>query len=293
MKEPSSQAGGVPADLRNAANVDPVTVSGFGDEWTRFDQTALSPEELVRQFNGYFDIFPWHQLAPDAEGFDFGCGSGRWARLVAPRVGRLFCFDGSSEAAGVAARVLASQPNCTVAVATLETLPLADDSMDFGYALGVLHHIPDTGAALRQCVRKLRMNAPFLVYLYYRFDNQPRWYAALWRLSEAVRFIVSRSPRPVRYILSQLLAGLVYLPLARFARLAERAGFNVHSFPLAIYRDRSFYSLRTDALDRFGTRLEQRFTRAEIEAMMRAGGLTDIVFSDHAPFWCAVGRRSS
>ncbi len=163
--------------------------------------------------------------------------------------------------------------------------------MDFGYALGVLHHIPDTGAALRRCVRKLRVNAPFLLYLYYRFDNQPRWYAALWRVSEAMRFLVSRSPGPIRYVLSQLLAGVVYWPLSRLARLAERAGLDVHSFPLAIYRDRSFYSLRTDALDRFGTRLEQRFTRTEIESLMQAAGLTDIVFSPHAPYWCAVGRR--
>ena len=49
--------------------------------------------------------------------------------------------------------------------------------------------------------------------------------------------------------------------------------------------------MRTDALDRFGTRLEQRFTRAEIEAMMRAAGLERIAFSDQAPFWCALGYR--
>ena len=49
--------------------------------------------------------------------------------------------------------------------------------------------------------------------------------------------------------------------------------------------------MRTDALDRFGTRLEQRFTRKQVEMMMEAAGLEQIVFSDHSPFWCAVGRR--
>jgi hypothetical protein len=66
----------------------------------------------------------------------------------------------------------------------------------------------------------------------------------------------------------------------------------MQSWPLAYYRNRSYYVLRTDALDRFGTRLEQRFTKAEIDSMMRASGLKDIVFSPHAPFWCAVGRKA-
>jgi len=61
--------------------------------------------------------------------------------------------------------------------------------------------------------------------------------------------------------------------------------------PLSYYRDRSFYVMRTDALDRFGTRLEKRFSRAEIESMMSAAGLGTIVFREGAPFWCAVGSR--
>ena len=49
--------------------------------------------------------------------------------------------------------------------------------------------------------------------------------------------------------------------------------------------------MRTDALDRFGTRLEQRFSRNEIERMMTAAGLTDIVFSEREPYWVACGRK--
>jgi hypothetical protein len=47
--------------------------------------------------------------------------------------------------------------------------------------------------------------------------------------------------------------------------------------------------MRTDALDRFGTRLEQRFSRIEIQQMMESAGLERIVFSEKNPFWCAVG----
>jgi SAM-dependent methyltransferase len=273
-------------------NIDAAVVDGFGDEWSRFDQSALSEGEARHLFEEYFDIFPWHELPAEAVGLDLGCGSGRWARLAAPRAGRLLCFDASQAAVDVAKRNLEGVKNAEVAVAGIDELPVPDGSADFAYSLGVLHHIPDTAAALRACVRKLRPGAPFLVYLYYRFDNRPAWYRMLWKLSEVVRFSVSRSPKPVRYGVSQLLAATVYWPLSRLARLAGRMGMRAESFPLAYYRNRSYYVLRTDALDRFGTRLEQRFTRAEVEAMMRDAGLVDIVFSPHAPFWCALGRRA-
>jgi hypothetical protein len=63
--------------------------------------------------------------------------------------------------------------------------------------------------------------------------------------------------------------------------------------PLAYYAGgRSFYTMRTDAYDRFATRLEQRFMRAEIAAMLAHAGLRDARFSERAPFWCAVGFRA-
>jgi hypothetical protein len=49
--------------------------------------------------------------------------------------------------------------------------------------------------------------------------------------------------------------------------------------------------LRTDALDRFGTRLEKRFTKSEIEKMLLKAGFTNIRFSDSTPYWVAVATK--
>jgi ubiquinone/menaquinone biosynthesis C-methylase UbiE len=274
-------------------NRDARTVRGFGDEWTRFDQSGATQAELEELFASYFAIFPWDALPAGAEGFDLGCGSGRWARLVAPRVGKLHCIDASPDALAVAKRNLAGESNCAFYGASVDDMPLADKSMDFGYSLGVLHHVPDTAAGLRSCVRKLKMGAPFLVYLYYALDNRPRWFRGVWKASDVVRRGVSRAPMSVRYAISQMLAAGVYWPLARSARLLERAGVRVENLPLSSYRDLSFYVMRNDALDRFGTQLEQRFSRAQIATMMNDAGLEDVRFSDRAPFWCAVGTRVS
>lgn len=273
-------------------NLDAEVVDDFGAEWSRFDQSALSNEEKQTIFDRYFAVFPWADLPENAEGFDLGCGSGRWASLAARRVGTLHCIDPAASALAVARRNLAGQANARFHNAGVDAIPLADGSMDFGYSLGVLHHVPDTAAGIASCAAKLKPGAPFLVYLYYAMDNKPVWYRAIWRASDTVRRAVAAMPRPLKFATCQAIAATVYWPLARTAWLLEKLGARVENLPLADYRHNSFYSMRTDALDRFGTRLEQRFTRDEIGLMMAAAGLRDIVFSEGPPFWCAVGRKA-
>jgi SAM-dependent methyltransferase len=277
--------------VADSGNIDRDTVEGFGQEWSRFDQRDLPAAELQALFEQYFSAFPWERLPPGAQGFDLGCGSGRWARAVAPRVGRLHCIDAAAPALDVARHALAGQANCTFHHASVEAIPLDDASMDFGYSLGVLHHVPDTLAGLRACARKLKPGAPFLVYLYYAFDNRPAWFRALWRASDLGRRVLSRLPFRLRAFACDAIALSVYLPLARLARLAQRAGRTVDAWPLSAYRDRSLYVMRTDALDRFGTRLEQRFTRAQIQVLLQQAGFTDVRFRDSEPYWCAVGIK--
>jgi SAM-dependent methyltransferase len=272
-------------------NVDAKTVDGFGDEWSRFDQSSLATRDSREVFEAYFRLFPWDSLPQGAAGFDLGCGSGRWAKLVAKKVATLHCIDASEEALSVARRNLAEEPNCVFHRASVDAMPLADNSMDFGYSLGVLHHVPDTAGGIRDCVSKLKPGAPFLLYLYYAFDNRPSWFRVVWKVSDYARRAVSHLPHPMRHAASQAIAMAVYLPLARSAKLFERAGFNVANFPLSAYRERSVYVMRTDALDRFGTRLEHRFTADQIRQMMEAAGLERVVFNDSVPFWCAVGYK--
>ncbi|MHB1261333.1 MAG: class I SAM-dependent methyltransferase [Thermoplasmatota archaeon] len=274
-----------------SGNLDAGTVAGFGYEWSHFDQRGVPLTELEATFAKYFSEFPWPRLPKDAVGFDVGCGTGRWAQFVAPRVGTLHCIDASPAALDVARRTLSNHPNCVFHEASVADMPVPDSAMDFGYSLGVLHHVPDPQAALASCLRKLKPGAPFLVYLYYALDGRPDWFRGLWRASNATRRVISRLPHPARLLISTGIATTVYWPLARASRFLERRGRNVSNIPLSIYRNASFYTMRTDALDRFGTVLEHRFTRADIARMLAAAGFVDIRFREGEPYWCAVAHR--
>ena len=271
-------------------NIDPSTVDSFGNEWKRFNQAKVSNDELAKNFNDYFEIFPWGSIGENSVGFDMGCGSGRWAKFVAPKVKRLNCID-PSESIAVAKENLKRFTNVEFITGSVSDDVLAENSQDFGYSLGVLHHVPDTPKAIESCVKFLKPGAPFLVYLYYSFDNKSLAYRGIWRLTDMLRRIISRLPSKVKDIITDIIALTVYFPLAKLSKLMDFLKINIESIPLSYYRNHSFYTMRTDSRDRFGTPLEKRFSKEEIEKMMTNSGLTNIKFSNNQPFWCAVGFK--
>src|SRR3954471_18195319 len=227
-----------PDTLKNA---DSDVVEGFGKEWTTFSFGEKHAGELSHIFASYFSIFPKETLTKAAVGFDAGSGSGRWAGFIAPLVGKLHCVDASSEALSVSKQNLEQYSNVEFHQASAGDLPFEAGSMDFGYSLGVLHHLPDTQSALAECARVLKPRAPFLLYLYYAFDNRPGWFRAVWRVSDLGPAILCRLPFALQSLTCNIIAVTVYWPLARLSRLLEAIGFNVDAVPLSIYGRRSLY----------------------------------------------------
>ena len=278
------------------SNLDLRVTRGFGREWSTFRQDSdhLSQQQRQAIFEDYFRIFPWHLLPPGGGvGLDVGCGTGRWSMLLAPRVQHLHLLDPSADALNVARENLRGMNNVSYHLQGVAAMPLPPKSLDFAFSLGVLHHVPDTEAAIAAIADKLKLNAPFLVYLYYALDNRPIWYRLLWRVTDLTRLVVSRLPHPLRLAISQTVAALIYWPLARVARLMSQRGRQASALPLSYYADKSFYVIRTDAYDRLCTRLEKRFRRAEIERMLTRAGFKNVTFSNKQPFWCAVGTKSN
>jgi ubiquinone/menaquinone biosynthesis C-methylase UbiE len=273
-------------------NVDPRVVEDFGREWETFNHKKLDVQGLQNAFDQYFNIFPFDKINSNSVGFDMGCGTGRWAQVIAPKVQKLNCIDPSELALSQAKINLNQFSNCEFECSSVSDSELPKNSQDFGYCLGVLHHIPNTLDGIKACAEKLKVGAPFLLYLYYRFDNKPIWFKWVWQCSDILRRFICKLPFPLKLFISQLIAIFVYYPLSRTALLLEKLSFDILNFPLSDYRDKPFYFLRTDALDRFGTKLEKRFTKYEIKEMMLEAGFTKISFSRKTPFWVAVGIKS-
>lgn len=272
-------------------NIDKITVESFGDEWKAFHR--FDDAEIQKIGDTYFDIINSEMTGPDKIAADFGCGTGRWTKYFHSKVGAVAAID-PSEAIFVAGQLLKEVPNVHLYKASIDNLPFADNYFDVGFSLGVLHHIPDTQKAMDVCVRKVKPGGHFLVYLYYSLDNRGFLYKTLFFFSNLIRRIVSKMPGGLKRFSCNMMAVFFYMPFVLFSRLLRLLGVSKKvraKIPLHSYESTSFYIIRNDALDRFGTPLEQRFSRKQIQTMMEASGLENIVFSEQAPYWHAVGRK--
>ena len=274
-------------------NLHKKTVNSFSNEWNKFQQDKLSDNELKILVKNYFHLYPLDKLNKEHEVFDAGCGTGRWAKFIAPKVNKLNCID-PSLAINIAKKNLKEFDNIEFHSKSIDNVKLKKNSQDFGYSLGVLHHIPDTKKALIDCVSFLKPGAPLLIYIYYAFDNKPFWFKLLWKSSDILRKFIILLPSSLKNLITDFIAVIIYFPLAKISLILEK--FNkkiIRNFPLSYYRHSSFYTMRTDARDRFGTPLEKRFTKKQIKKMMTEAGLIDIKFSETEPFWCSLGYKNS
>ena len=270
-------------------NLDQGVIDSFGHEWAAFDYSESKTDEaLDAQFLAYCSPIDLTQFYPESSiAADFGAGSGRWTSRLLPYFSLVYAVEPSDGASGVLHNKFAVEPRIKILQETVGVNSIPIGSLDLAMSLGVLHHIPDTARAIKDIAAKIKFGGVFLCYLYYKLDNKPLYYKALFWASNSLRWVISRLPYGLRKLIARIIAGIVYLPLARFAKLLGDMGKDVSNFSLHHYANMPFVMLQNDALDRFGTRLEQRFSKKEITEMVASAGfdLSTLKFSEIEPFW--------
>jgi SAM-dependent methyltransferase len=272
-------------------NIDSKTISSFGAEWTDFPTFDLEEIELLG--SEYFDILTPEMVNSNTVMADFGCGSGRYSKYFQGKVAKIYCID-PSDAVFSADNMMGKDENVEIIKSSISDLPFEDNTFDFGMSIGVLHHIPNTQQAMLDCVKKIKIGGYFYTYLYYSLDNRGFGFKLIWNLSNLLRVGISALPQKMKSIVCEILAFSIYLPLILLVKGLKYISINERfwsKIPLSAYHNKSYFVIRNDALDRFGTPLEQRFSKSEIEIMMRKSGLSEIIFSEKMPFWHAVGKK--
>ena len=161
------------------------TISSFGNEWSNFTHNDLSSSETAS--NEYFDIFPLSKMQKEWVVADVGCGTGRWARRIAPKVKLLFGVD-PSDALNVFINNTINHSNIIPVKAYAENLPFQDSSLDLVISYGVLHHIKQTENSIIEINRSLKQKGVFLFYFYYNLENRSYLYKLLFKISNYQSF---------------------------------------------------------------------------------------------------------
>lgn len=271
-------------------NIDEKVVEEFGEEWLKFHE--FTDEMISKSVGEYFDIINDSIINKTTYAVDIGCGSGRWTKVMASRAGFIEAVD-PSNAIFAADRLLKNIDNVRLTRASINTLPFDDETFDFAMCVGVLHHIPDTRQAMMDCVKKVKRGGYFYTYLYHDISHKGLLTRTAFAVSDTLRKGISRMPAGIKKFTCDAIAVSVYFPLVSVSRLFNKMGMKrfAKKIPLSDYSNKAFFVMRNDALDRFGTRLEQRFTRKQVEEMMKASGLSEIVISDGTPYWHGVGKK--
>jgi SAM-dependent methyltransferase len=292
IKEISTPNRKIFAFERPKDNIDFSVVNSFGEEWKKFHQ--FSDAEINKLGSEYFDIVDSSIVNKNTYGIDIGCGTGRFTKYLADKIGFIEAID-PSEAIFTADKLLNGVNNVRLSMASTDNIPFDDETFDFGMSIGVLHHIPNTAKALTDCVKKIKIGGYFYVYLYYDLENRGGFFKFLLGVVTAIRSVTSRLPMALKKFVCDLIAVFVYMPPILLGRLFKQFGLHniAQKLPLSSYQNYSFFIVRNDALDRFGTSLEQRFSRQDIETMMTNAGLSNVKISDGIPYWHAIGKRVS
>jgi len=275
--------------IEDEKSIEKNTISSFGKEWKKFSR--FNTEEISLIGSEYFDIVK-DQINKNSIILDVGCGTGRWSKYIADKVNFVEAID-PSDAVLPAVELNYESANIRITQAGTDNIPFPDESFDFIFCLGVLHHIPDIKKALQNIIRVLKRNAYMLVYLYYNFDNKNAVYKFIFKLSSIIRKVVSSLPFWLKSFICDILSVIIYMPFILLGRLCKfifKGNFYKH-IPLSYYINKPFKVIRNDALDRFGTRIEKRYTRKEIISLLNEVGIGNIVFSDHEPYWHLMGQK--
>lgn len=128
----------------------------------------------------YSNLIDYRLLAGKSV-LEVGCGLGAISAELARQSAKVTSVDITSTGVrAVTQRFRLDRTSGRAVQADAERLPFADASFDFVWSWGVLHHTPDTAAAMREVVRVVKPGGEIGVMLYNRHSYY-NWFNVIFR----------------------------------------------------------------------------------------------------------------
>jgi ubiquinone/menaquinone biosynthesis C-methylase UbiE len=234
--------------------------------WSKY-QNFRPLEEY--HFNSMSEVIP-EEIVRGKIGLDLGCGCG-WDTLIMAKNNPGVRIVGVDISDGVhnAGRITRHLDNVTIIKGSAANIPLQNESCDFVYSFGVLHHMCDYKNGLLEIRRVLKKYSPCFLYLYEDHAENRIKYTFL-KMVALFRKITVRLPPEVLYVFALSLSPLIVLIFAYPARFFKR-------FPATrkLYEKMPFnfgdslFSVSGDLYDRFSTPIEHRFGQQELQDLFK------------------------
>jgi uncharacterized protein YbaR (Trm112 family) len=255
---------GVPRFLTDSSYAD-----SFSFEWRRFRTVQLDSAIGTRHSETGF-MRKTGLRAEDVRGrllLDAGVGAGRYAEVVSAWDGEVVGVD-LTRAVDAAFDNVGRRPNVHLVQADIFRLPLRNESFDIAYAIGVLHHTPDTREAFERVAATVKKGGQLAVYVYHAGGLARHF-------SDALRVVTTRLPHRVLTAAS-IAAGPLYYAyrLPGLGRLLQTV------LPISMHPQWRWRWL--DTFDWYSPRFQWKHTYPEVLGWFRAAGFTILDVPDEA-----------
>ena len=242
----------------------------FGFEWGKYARTQLDNEISDLSERQFIESTGFS--AAELRGkwiLDIGCGMGRFAE-VASRWGANVVGIDLSLAADVAARNLSSRENVWICQASVLNLPFLEQSFDYIYSIGVLHHTPDCEQSFKCLPKLLKPGGSIAIWLYSAYV---RWY----RMSDIYRKVTTKLSPKSLHTLCVVFDPLYYVHrgLRRIPGIGSLlSGALAYIVPMNMYPSREARLL--DTFDWYSPVYQSKHTYEEVFRWFEDCGLEDL-----------------
>jgi SAM-dependent methyltransferase len=197
----------------------------FGWQWNHWSRVQFDSSNQGKPMEGYTGRM-WHTIAALGPStrldgkiiLDIGCGPGRFLETTRTLGAAVIGVD-YSDAVDAAAKNFAEDPDVCILQADALKLPIASDTLDGAFSIGVLHHTPNPAGGVDEAFRVLRQNGWFAVSVYGKggYYNYPNVQAWRWLLKRLWPVLGEKPALAYTYFTVH-----VFGPIAKLSRTAGR-----------------------------------------------------------------------
>lgn len=258
------------------------TIANFGEQWTSYSDTSgfFGSSDL---FNDFFNPLVSTEDVAGRRLAEIGAGTGRFVSVFAKAgASHIVALEPSDAFRVLCEKTAAFRDRIDYLHVAGDQLPPSGD-LDYVFAIGVLHHIPDPKPVLSAAYKALKPGGSMAAWLYGREGNG--FYLALVRPMWWLRRRLSQQGLD-RFVRALYPFFWVYMTASRVLPL-----------PLSDYMCRVMLPLTPDKrrlviYDQLNPAYAKYYTRDEAHTLLASAGFTDIrMHHRHGISWTVVGRR--
>ena len=257
------------------------TIKDFGKQWLKYSDN----EGYYGSLELFSDILTPFLKIDEMRGCkvgEIGSGTGRIVNMLLQTGVKHVIATEPSDAFEVLCKNIQQIEKVTCLKITGDQLP-ASGNLDYIFAIGVLHHIPDPAPVVEAAFEALRPGGQFLVWLYGKEGN-----GLYLALIAPLRVLTKRLPH---YVLATLVE-IIYWPLLFYVKFCRRLPLPLRGYMLLVLEKMSPEKRRLIIYDQLNPSYAKYYTQVEAKKLLSDWKFENIrIHHRHGYSWTVIGTK--